>query len=68
MPRWRLDWSQHFISIILPTICIASFCGDNKIPFGIEIYKNGHPMLLCSKPSCYDKTFAVSFLFGVNMC
>jgi hypothetical protein len=34
----------HFYWLFLLTyaaLLMASFCGDNKIPFGIEIYKDG---------------------------
>uniref|UniRef100_A0AC34GZR0 Uncharacterized protein n=1 Tax=Panagrolaimus sp. ES5 TaxID=591445 RepID=A0AC34GZR0_9BILA len=46
-----------FISILLFG-CSAHSCSNNKIPYGLEIYKNGQPVLLCSKPSCFEKTYA----------
>uniref|UniRef100_A0A915DBS9 Uncharacterized protein n=1 Tax=Ditylenchus dipsaci TaxID=166011 RepID=A0A915DBS9_9BILA len=47
------------IVIILQVIPVtAHFCGNNRIPYGIEIYRNGQPSLLCSRPSCFEKTYA----------
>ena len=43
---------------IVPVI-LSSFCGNNKIPYGIEVYKDGQPSLLCSRPGCFEKTYAV---------
>ncbi|CAD5225890.1 unnamed protein product [Bursaphelenchus xylophilus] len=33
-------------------------CGENKIPFGLEVSRDGQPALLCSKPECFEKTYA----------
>ncbi|KAI1715608.1 warthog protein 5 [Ditylenchus destructor] len=46
-----------FLNSIL-TLAYAHFCGNNRIPYGIEIYRNGQPSLLCSRPSCFEKTYA----------
>jgi len=48
-----------FILISLITeIAVSHFCGDNKIPYGIEIYRNGQPALLCSRPTCFEKVYS----------
>ncbi|KAK6052222.1 hypothetical protein COOONC_10273 [Cooperia oncophora] len=36
----------------------AEFCGNNRIPFGIEVHKDGHLALLCSRPNCHEKKYA----------
>ncbi|KAF7637129.1 hypothetical protein Mgra_00003517 [Meloidogyne graminicola] len=36
----------------------AHFCGNNKIPYGVEVFHNGQPALLCSKPNCFEKYYA----------
>ncbi|CAJ0603121.1 unnamed protein product [Cylicocyclus nassatus] len=39
---------------------LTEFCGNNRIPFGIEVHKDGHLVLLCSRPNCHEKKYAVS--------
>ncbi|KAI6232881.1 Warthog protein 5 [Aphelenchoides fujianensis] len=56
-PRWRSA------AVFLPLVtffrfCSASSCGNNKVPYGIEVYRNGQPVFLCSKPNCFEKTYA----------
>jgi len=41
---------------ILPLL--AHFCGENKVPYGLEVYRNGQPQLLCSRPNCFDKIYS----------
>jgi len=41
-----------------PLMVQSHTCGNNRIPYGIEIYRNGQPALLCSRPNCFDKTYA----------
>ncbi|KAL3123120.1 hypothetical protein niasHT_005053 [Heterodera trifolii] len=43
---------------ILSSFVSAHTCGNNRIPYGIEIYHNGMPSLLCSRPNCFDKMYA----------
>ncbi|VDP25634.1 unnamed protein product [Heligmosomoides polygyrus] len=37
---------------------LAEYCGNNRIPFGIEVHKDGHLALLCSRPNCHEKKYA----------
>uniref|UniRef100_A0A1I7Y9X1 Uncharacterized protein n=1 Tax=Steinernema glaseri TaxID=37863 RepID=A0A1I7Y9X1_9BILA len=46
------------VAIVLVNDIKAHFCGNNKIPYGLEIYRNGQPVLLCSRPNCFDKFYA----------
>ncbi|KAI6194872.1 Warthog protein 5 [Aphelenchoides besseyi] len=57
-----MSWQQisrliFLLSLLLP-FCLSSFCGNNKIPYGIEVYRNAQPVFLCSKPNCFEKTYA----------
>ncbi|KAJ1362576.1 hypothetical protein KIN20_022178 [Parelaphostrongylus tenuis] len=45
------------IIVILP-YSASEFCGNNRIPFGIEVHKDGHLILLCSRPNCHEKKYA----------
>uniref|UniRef100_A0A0M3I829 WxxW domain-containing protein n=2 Tax=Ascaris TaxID=6251 RepID=A0A0M3I829_ASCLU len=36
----------------------ADYCGENKIPYGLEVHRNGQPILLCSRPNCFEKKYA----------
>ncbi|VDN31460.1 unnamed protein product [Gongylonema pulchrum] len=45
-------------TIVLVCSCKAEYCGENKIPFGLEIYHNAQPQLLCSRPTCFERRFA----------
>uniref|UniRef100_A0A914LII5 Uncharacterized protein n=1 Tax=Meloidogyne incognita TaxID=6306 RepID=A0A914LII5_MELIC len=47
-----------FILLFIFKLLEAHFCGNNKIPYGVEVYHNGQPALLCSKPNCFDKNYA----------
>ncbi|KAK0398989.1 hypothetical protein QR680_002849 [Steinernema hermaphroditum] len=44
--------------VALTSNVMSHFCGNNKIPYGLEIYRNGQPALLCSRPNCFDKFYA----------
>lgn len=44
--------------IITIVICKADYCGENMIPFGLEIYPNAQPLLRCSRPSCFERRYA----------
>lgn len=62
---WSLLYSRPTIRsmplfFLFPLLGITSahFCGNNKIPYGIEVYHNGQPSLLCSRPNCFEKTYA----------
>ncbi|MFH4978196.1 hypothetical protein AB6A40_004905, partial [Gnathostoma spinigerum] len=48
----------RLIATYIVTECVADFCGDNKIPFGFEVHRNGQLSLLCSKPNCFERKFA----------
>nr|AAD33830.1 warthog protein WRT-5 [Caenorhabditis elegans] len=37
---------------------LADYCGDHKVPFGMEVHKNGNVNILCSRPSCHEKKYA----------
>lgn len=43
---------------------LADYCGDHKVPFGMEVHKNGNVNILCSRPSCHEKKYAVSCFSG----
>ncbi|CAI4228401.1 unnamed protein product [Auanema sp. JU1783] len=44
---------SHILSFVL-----SEFCGNNKIPYGLEVHRDGHLTLLCSKPNCHEKKYA----------
>uniref|UniRef100_A0A1I7XK87 Uncharacterized protein n=1 Tax=Heterorhabditis bacteriophora TaxID=37862 RepID=A0A1I7XK87_HETBA len=46
-----------FLSLFIIMV-LAEFCGNNKIPFGLEVHKDGHLTLLCSRPNCHEKKYA----------
>ncbi|ETN84700.1 hypothetical protein RB195_003974 [Necator americanus] len=46
-----------FLMVVLTNV-FAEFCGNNRIPFGIEVHKDGHVILLCSRPNCHEKKYA----------
>ncbi|CAJ0571606.1 unnamed protein product, partial [Mesorhabditis spiculigera] len=50
--RWLLA------AISLVAHISAEYCGNNKIPYGIEVHKDGRLVLLCSKPECFEKKYA----------
>lgn len=59
----RLQMNVCF-SLILWQILMeikADYCGENKIPYGLEVHRNGQPILLCSRPNCFEKKYAVSW-------
>lgn len=41
-------------------------CSNNRIPYGLEVHKNGQPVLLCSKPGCFQKVYAVRFFCSIR--
>ncbi|TMS39964.1 hypothetical protein L596_006411 [Steinernema carpocapsae] len=43
---------------VLAELGMSHTCGNNKIPYGLEIYRNGQPALLCSKPNCFHNYYA----------
>ncbi|MCP9266333.1 hypothetical protein DINM_021864 [Dirofilaria immitis] len=45
-------------SLISINLCKGEYCGENKIPFGIEVYPNAQPLLHCSRPSCFERRYA----------
>uniref|UniRef100_A0A914H2S7 Uncharacterized protein n=1 Tax=Globodera rostochiensis TaxID=31243 RepID=A0A914H2S7_GLORO len=52
-------WLRYILlHCFLSNIVSSHTCGSNKIPYGIEIYHNGMPSLLCSRPNCFDKMYA----------
>uniref|UniRef100_A0A7I5EBK4 Secreted protein n=1 Tax=Haemonchus contortus TaxID=6289 RepID=A0A7I5EBK4_HAECO len=51
----RAIWALLVMAI---STTIADFCGNNRIPFGIEVHKDGHLTLLCSRPNCHEKKYA----------
>ncbi|GMT02997.1 hypothetical protein PENTCL1PPCAC_25171, partial [Pristionchus entomophagus] len=38
--------------LLLPALSLASFCGENGVPFSLEVLSNGSPVLGCAQPSC----------------
>lgn len=41
-------------------VILADYCGENKVPFGLEVHRNGQPSLLCARPNCEERKFTVS--------
>uniref|UniRef100_A0A0K0EGJ4 WxxW domain-containing protein n=1 Tax=Strongyloides stercoralis TaxID=6248 RepID=A0A0K0EGJ4_STRER len=37
---------------------IGDFCGENKIPSGIDVDKRGQITLYCSRPTCFKKNYS----------
>lgn len=62
----NIFWQIYIYIYFFKNLIFAHFCGENRIPYGIEIYRNGQPALLCSRPSCFEKTYAVNFIFFNN--
>uniref|UniRef100_A0A7E4UYG5 WxxW domain-containing protein n=1 Tax=Panagrellus redivivus TaxID=6233 RepID=A0A7E4UYG5_PANRE len=55
LPRpWLL--LSTFILSIAPAL--GHSCSNNRIPYGLEVFRNGQPSLLCSRPNCFEKTYA----------
>ena len=54
------------ISSCLLVLCSADFCGINKIPYGFEAHKDGGVALLCTRPECHEKKFAVRKLIIIS--
>uniref|UniRef100_A0AC35TLE8 Activin_recp domain-containing protein n=1 Tax=Rhabditophanes sp. KR3021 TaxID=114890 RepID=A0AC35TLE8_9BILA len=52
-----LLYSFITLFIYLPMI-LADFCGENKIPYGLEVYANGRASLQCSRPICFKKHYS----------
>ncbi|VDN05878.1 unnamed protein product [Thelazia callipaeda] len=46
------------LSISWASPCKTEYCGENKIPCGIEVYPNAQPLLHCSRPSCFQHRYA----------
>ncbi|VDM10863.1 unnamed protein product [Wuchereria bancrofti] len=47
------------ISLLIPIVLYkGEYCGENKIPFGIEVHPNAQPLLHCSRPSCFERRYA----------
>uniref|UniRef100_A0A0N4ZHT7 3D domain-containing protein n=1 Tax=Parastrongyloides trichosuri TaxID=131310 RepID=A0A0N4ZHT7_PARTI len=40
------------------TFILADYCGESKIPSGIEVDQNGRLSLSCTKPSCFKKSYS----------
>ncbi|VDD85065.1 unnamed protein product [Enterobius vermicularis] len=38
-------------------VILADYCGENKVPFGLEVHRNGQPSLLCARPNCEERKF-----------
>lgn len=36
----------------------SDYCGENKVPYGLEVFHSGQLVLLCSRPSCFERRFA----------
>ncbi|CAJ0928613.1 unnamed protein product, partial [Mesorhabditis belari] len=49
---------RDLLLLILMRIGFCEYCGNNKIPYGIEVHRDGRVLLLCSKPDCFDKKYA----------
>lgn len=60
--KYRLFAAMRLLLLIsscLLVLCSADFCGTNKIPYGFEAHKDGGVALLCTRPECHEKKFAV---------
>ncbi|CAB3409288.1 unnamed protein product [Caenorhabditis bovis] len=44
--------------LIFPMLAFSDYCGDHKIPYGVEVHKNGKLRLLCTRPNCHEKKYA----------
>ncbi len=61
--KYRLFAAMRLLLLIsscLLVLCSADFCGTNKVPYGFEAHKDGGVALLCTRPECHEKKFAVS--------
>ncbi|EYC30164.1 hypothetical protein Y032_0005g2490 [Ancylostoma ceylanicum] len=56
--RWMILRNTTIVLIVVVSNLHAEFCGNNRIPFGIEVHKDGHIILLCSRPNCHEKKYA----------
>ncbi|GMR32561.1 hypothetical protein PMAYCL1PPCAC_02756, partial [Pristionchus mayeri] len=39
--------------LLLPSIVLSSFCGQQAVPFTFQALKSGHPVLGCARPRCF---------------
>uniref|UniRef100_A0A0N5AYG9 CLIP domain-containing serine protease n=1 Tax=Syphacia muris TaxID=451379 RepID=A0A0N5AYG9_9BILA len=45
------------IFICCVVVVFGDYCGENKVPFGLEVHRNGQPSLLCARPNCNERKF-----------
>ncbi|EFO87206.1 CRE-WRT-5 protein [Caenorhabditis remanei] len=50
--------------ILQTTVTRADYCGEHKVPFGMEVHKNGNVNILCSRPNCHEKKYALQIRRG----
>lgn len=57
---WLLQLQMLFFLLLMTfASTMADYCGEHKVPFGVEVHKNGVVNILCSRPNCHEKKYAV---------
>ncbi|CAD6198833.1 unnamed protein product [Caenorhabditis auriculariae] len=54
----RRGLAQMTCVVLLACSAAADYCGANKVPYGLEVHRDGRLNLLCSRPNCHEKKYA----------